>query len=77
MSIESPAARGEVTSHQTSGQLDRYPHLHSVCGDLLGRAGRAAEAADAFGLAAELTHNDSERGVFLSWAAYLSGVASP
>ena len=60
-----------------SGQLDRYPHLHSVRGDLLARAGRAAEAAAAFGRASELTRNESERAVFLSRAAYLRGAASP
>jgi predicted RNA polymerase sigma factor len=56
-----------------SGQLGRYPHLHSVRGDLLARAGRRAEAAEAFALAAELSHNASERSVFLSRAAYLRG----
>ena len=60
-----------------SGRLDRYPHLHSARGDLLARAGRAAEAADAFGLAAELTRNESERAVFLGRAAYLRGAARP
>jgi RNA polymerase sigma factor (sigma-70 family) len=60
-----------------SGQLDRYPHLHSARGDLLARAGRAAEAADAFGLAAELTRNESERDLFLGREAYLRCAARP
>lgn len=51
-----------------SGQLDTYPHLHAVRGDLLARAGRHDEAARAFDRAAALTHNESERGRFASRA---------
>ena len=60
-----------------SGQLARYPHLHSVRGDLLARAGRGEEAAEAFALAAELSRNESERSVFLTRAAYLRGASGP
>ena len=71
------AGLGVLDDAAASGQLARYPHLHSVRGDLLARAGRVAEAADAFELAAELTRNESERAVFLSRAAYLRGAPSP
>ncbi|MGH3330214.1 MAG: DUF6596 domain-containing protein, partial [Nocardioidaceae bacterium] len=46
--------------------------LPAVRGDLLSRAGRAAEAAAAFRTAAERTRNDSERTVLLGKADELS-----
>ncbi|MEU9173483.1 RNA polymerase sigma factor [Streptomyces sp. NPDC048420] len=42
--------------------LDGYHVLHAVRADLLRRLGRAAEAADAYARAAELTENPAERG---------------
>ncbi|MEO5653024.1 MAG: sigma-70 family RNA polymerase sigma factor [Marmoricola sp.] len=45
--------------------LGDLPHLASVRGDLLERAGRHAEAAGAFTEAAERTRNEGERAVFL------------
>ena len=41
--------------------LDDYQHLHSARGDLLRRAGRRDEAADAYGRALELATNPVER----------------
>lgn len=52
-----------------AGQLVTYPHLHAVRGDLLARAGRHREAAQAFSEAADLTRNDKERDLFASRAA--------
>ena len=46
--------------------------LPSVRGDLLARAGRAAEAAAAFRVAADRTRNDSERALLLGRAGELS-----
>ena len=50
-----------VDSIGTSGALDRYHLFHSVRGDLLEKLGRAAEAEEAFALAATLARNDAER----------------
>jgi len=47
-----------------SGRLASYPYLHAVRGDLLERAGRHTEAADAFERAASLTRSDVERSIF-------------
>lgn len=44
-----------------SGALDGYYLLHSTRGELLRRLGRAHEAAHAYGRAASLTANESER----------------
>jgi len=44
-----------------TGTLDRYHLFHGVRGDLLGKLGRNAEAADEFELAATMTDNDAER----------------
>ncbi|WP_270889781.1 RNA polymerase sigma factor [Pedococcus sp. 5OH_020] len=55
-----------------AGRLSDYPHLHSVRGDLLQRAGRRAEAAAAFQQAAGLTRSEAERSVFASRAAAAS-----
>jgi predicted RNA polymerase sigma factor len=52
-----------------SGQLVTYPHLHVVRGDLLARAGRHPEAAQAFSEAARLTRNEQERDLFANRAA--------
>jgi RNA polymerase sigma-70 factor, ECF subfamily len=41
--------------------LDSYPHLHSARADLLRRAGRDAEAIDAYRRALELNTNPGER----------------
>lgn len=46
--------------------------LPSVRGDLLARAGRASEAAEAFRAAADRTRNDSERSLLLGRARELS-----
>ena len=47
-----------------SGMLGSYPQLHAVRGDLLDRAGRHTDAAEAFERAAELTRNAAERSLF-------------
>jgi RNA polymerase sigma-70 factor (ECF subfamily) len=41
--------------------LGRYYLFHAVRADLLRRLGRAAEAAEAYGEAIELTENEAER----------------
>jgi RNA polymerase sigma factor (sigma-70 family) len=67
---QGPEAGLEIADRvAASGQLARYPHLHAVRGDLLARAGRADEAADAFAEAAALTRNESERALFVRRAA--------
>lgn len=58
-----------VDAAADSGQLDRYPHLYALRGDLLARAGRRAEAAAAFTIAGELSRNESERSIFLRRSA--------
>lgn len=50
-------------------ELARYPWLPAVCGDLLSRLGRRAEARAAFERAASLTQNARERALMLSRAA--------
>jgi predicted RNA polymerase sigma factor len=52
-----------------AGRLRTYPQLHAVRGDLLARAGRHIEAAEAFGEAAALTRNEREQALFASRAA--------
>jgi RNA polymerase sigma factor (sigma-70 family) len=47
-----------------SGMLGSYPQLYAVRGDLLDRAGRHTDAAEAFERAAELTRNAAERSLF-------------
>ena len=47
------------------GELENYPQLFAVRGDLLARLGRQPEARVAFGTAARLSRNGSERSVFL------------
>ncbi len=56
-----------------SGVLGAYPQLHAVRGDLLDRAGRHTEAAEAFERAAELTRNATERSLFARRAAAARG----
>ena len=52
-----------------AGRLRTYPQLHAVRGDLLARAGRHTEAAEAFSEAAALTRNVQESALFASRAA--------
>lgn len=52
--------------------LDGYPLLPAVRGDLLARLGRRDEARREFDTAAQLTHNESERSLFLRRAAELA-----
>jgi RNA polymerase sigma-70 factor (ECF subfamily) len=56
-----PAAMSLVDSIAASGELDRYHLLHATRADLLRRAGRSREAADAYARALALATNDSER----------------
>lgn len=42
-------------------ELEGYHYLHATRGDLLSRIGRAADAAEAYGRALELAHDDAER----------------
>jgi RNA polymerase sigma factor (sigma-70 family) len=48
-----------------SGELENYPQLFAVRGDLLSRLDRRPEARAAFETAAALSRNGSERSVFL------------
>src|SRR6185437_15946096 len=59
-------ARGLEIADQLAGHpaLASYPHLPAVRGDLLARLGRAAEAREAFVLAAGLTANEREKALF-------------
>lgn len=58
-----------VEAITASGTLPDYHLLPSVRGDLLEKLGRVAEARAEFVRAAELTRNESERGVLLRRAA--------
>ncbi|MCU1595981.1 MAG: polymerase subunit sigma-24, partial [Frankiales bacterium] len=72
-----PLAGLTVLEELDADQLGDSPLVPSVRGDLLERAGRHAEAADAFGQAAALTRNDAEHAVLLRRAdANASRVAS-
>ena len=67
-----PAAGLAIVDTLTAtGDLASYPQLPAVRADLLERAGRPAEAAAAYRRAAELTHNEGERSIFLTRAATL------
>jgi len=58
--VEGPgAALAEVERLQPA--LDAYQPFHSTRADLLARAGRPAESADAFRTALALTDNAAER----------------
>ena len=67
-----PAAGLAIVDTLTAtGDLASYPQLPAVRADLLERTGRPAEAAAAYRRAAELTHNEGERSIFLTRAATL------
>lgn len=66
-----PAAGLAVLDALEPGALAGSPLLPSVRGDLLERAGRAAEAAQSFREAAALSRNVSERNLLLSRAGQL------
>jgi RNA polymerase sigma-70 factor (ECF subfamily) len=59
------AALVELERLEAAGRLDGYRYLPAVKADLLARLGRAADAADAYRRALELTANEAER-VFLA-----------
>ena len=63
-----PAAGLAVLDALDADQLGDSPLVPSVRGDLFERAGRHAEAGDAFGDAAERSRNDAERAVLLQRA---------
>ncbi|MFW6195572.1 MAG: hypothetical protein ACOC5M_03510, partial [Chloroflexota bacterium] len=61
-----PAAGLElVDGLADESELDGYPHLPAVRGDLLEKLGRHEEARAAFQRAASLTRNDAERAILL------------
>ena len=67
-----PAAGLAIVDTLTAtGDLASYPQLPAVRADLLERTGRPSEAAAAYRRAAELTHNEGERSIFLTRAAAL------
>ena len=55
------AALGELARLEREGGLERYQPFHAARADLLRRAGRNAEAAEAYRRALELTQNASEQ----------------
>jgi len=58
-------------------RMARHHRYHAVRGHLLDRAGRAAEAADAYRLAARLTTNGPERRYLTARAARAARAAHP
>jgi RNA polymerase sigma-70 factor (ECF subfamily) len=60
------AALAEVERLNADGRLSGYQYLHAVRADLLGRLGRAGEAADAYRQALALATNDAERAFLLA-----------
>jgi RNA polymerase sigma-70 factor, ECF subfamily len=54
-------ALGEIDKLKQDGRLLEYQYLHAVEADLLSRAGRATEAADAYRHAFDLAANEAER----------------
>ncbi|TNM50164.1 sigma-70 family RNA polymerase sigma factor [Nocardioides albidus] len=70
-----PAAGLAITDALPADSLRDSPLLPSVRGDLLSRAGRHAEAADAFEEAARRTRNGGERTVLERRAAQARGAA--
>jgi RNA polymerase sigma factor (sigma-70 family) len=54
-------ALAEVERLNADGRLSGYQYLHAIRADLLGRLGRADEAADAYRQALALTTNEAER----------------
>ncbi len=67
-----PAAGLTIVDTLTATRdLGSYPQLPAVRADLLDRGGRPTEAAAAYRRAAELTHNEGERWIFLRRAAAL------
>jgi RNA polymerase sigma-70 factor (ECF subfamily) len=65
--IDGPqAALAEVERLNADGRLSGYQYLHAIRADLLGRLGRAGEAADAYRQALALTTNEAERAFLVS-----------
>ena len=65
--IDGPqAALAEVEGLNADGRLSGYQYLHAIRADLLGRLGRAGEAADAYRQALALTTNEAERAFLVS-----------
>ena len=55
------AALAEIEKLKQDGRLSEYQYLHAIEADLLSRAGRAMEAADAYRHAFDLAANEAER----------------
>jgi RNA polymerase sigma-70 factor (ECF subfamily) len=55
------AALAEIEKLKQDGRLSEYQYLHAVEADLLSRAGRVTEAADAYRQAFDLAANEAER----------------
>ena len=68
MSSGPAAGLAIVDALADGGQLDSYPHLPAVRGDLLSRLGRPDDARQCFLQAAALTANASEKTLFLARA---------
>jgi RNA polymerase sigma factor (sigma-70 family) len=60
------AGLAEVERLNADGRLSGYQYLHAIRADLLGRLGRADEAADAYRQALALTANEAERAFLVA-----------
>jgi len=67
----------ELATLARDPRMARHHRYHAVRGHLLDRAGRAAEAADAYRLAARLTTNGPERRYLTARAAQAARAAHP
>ncbi|QXJ26602.1 RNA polymerase sigma factor [Actinomadura graeca] len=67
------AALAEVEELERDGRLAAYHYLPAVKADLLRRAGRAREAAEAYGQAIDLAGNDAERAFLAARLAETTG----
>jgi len=68
------AGLAEIARIEADGRLAGYRYLHAAKADLLGRAGRRAEAVASYRAALELTQNEAERD-FLT--AAMAGAGGP
>jgi RNA polymerase sigma-70 factor (ECF subfamily) len=62
----------EVDRLERDGRLSEYQYLHAIKADLLSRAGRAGEAADAYRQALALAANEAERAFLAEQIAELT-----
>jgi RNA polymerase sigma-70 factor, ECF subfamily len=68
-----PAALAEIERLERDGRLAGYQYLPAIKADLLGRLGRAGEAAAAYRQALDLAANEAER----AFPGQIAGLAEP